>query len=83
VDKSWGGELPFSVLYARNGRKAKVFSGKRTYAEYEAEVLKLLNPPGRKTARSVASEGQGVSGIGRSGAFCRENRVRDSWSGIC
>ena len=44
VDKSWGGELPFTVLYARDGKKAKVLSGKHTYGEYEAEVLKLLQP---------------------------------------
>jgi len=44
VDKSWGGELPFSVLYARDGRKAKVFSGKHTYREYEEEIVKLLRP---------------------------------------
>lgn len=42
VDTSWGGELPFTVLYARNGRKAMVFSGKRSYAEYEHEVRRLL-----------------------------------------
>ena len=42
MDKSWGGELPFSVLYARDGKKAKVFSGKHTYREYETEVVKLL-----------------------------------------
>ncbi len=49
VDKSWGGELPFSVLYARDGRKAMVFSGKHPYREYESEIVKLLQPwPGRK-----------------------------------
>jgi thiol-disulfide isomerase/thioredoxin len=42
VERSWGGELPFSVLFARDGRKAKVLSGKHTYREYEQEVLKLL-----------------------------------------
>ncbi len=44
VDKSWGGELPFSVLYARDGRKAKGLSGKHTYREYEEEIVKLLGP---------------------------------------
>lgn len=42
VDASWGGELPFSVLYTRDGRKAKVLSGRHTYAEYEREVQTLL-----------------------------------------
>jgi len=43
VDTSWGGELPFSLLMARDGRKAKALSGKHTYRQYEAEILKLLN----------------------------------------
>lgn len=43
VDTSWGGELPFSVLFARDGKKAKSLSGKHTYREYEQEILKLLN----------------------------------------
>ncbi len=42
MDKSWGGELPFSVLFARDGRKAKSLSGKHSYQEYEKEILKLL-----------------------------------------
>ena len=41
VDKEWGGELPFSVLYDRSGRKAKTFSGKHSYDEYEKEILRL------------------------------------------
>jgi thiol-disulfide isomerase/thioredoxin len=43
VDKSWGGELPFSVLYARDGRKAMVLSGKQSYGDLEREVRRLLN----------------------------------------
>ncbi len=42
VDKGWGGELPFSVLYDRNGHKAKVLSGKHSYAQYQREILVLL-----------------------------------------
>jgi thiol-disulfide isomerase/thioredoxin len=42
MDKSWGGELPFSVLFARDGSKAKRLSGKHGYREYEQEILKLL-----------------------------------------
>jgi thiol-disulfide isomerase/thioredoxin len=44
VDRSWGGELPFSVLYARDGRKVRVLSGKHSYAEYEGEIRPLLSP---------------------------------------
>jgi thiol-disulfide isomerase/thioredoxin len=42
VEKSWGGELPFSVLYGRDGRKASVLSGKHSYAEYQKEIRPLL-----------------------------------------
>jgi thiol-disulfide isomerase/thioredoxin len=44
VDKAWGGELPFSVLYGKDGRKVKTLSGKHSYAEYEKEILKLARP---------------------------------------
>lgn len=43
VERSWGGELPFTVLYDRSGRKAKVLSGKHSYAEYEKEIRPLLS----------------------------------------
>ena len=42
VDRSWNGELPFSVVYGRDGKKAKVLSGQHSYAEFEDEVVKLL-----------------------------------------
>jgi thiol-disulfide isomerase/thioredoxin len=42
VDSSWGGELPFSVLYDRSGRKVRVFSGSLPVASVEREVRKLL-----------------------------------------
>jgi thiol-disulfide isomerase/thioredoxin len=42
VDRSWGGELPFTVLYGRDGRKAKTLWGKHTYAQYEKEIRVLL-----------------------------------------
>jgi len=35
VDKKWGGELPFSVVYGPDGKKAKVLSGKQSYASFE------------------------------------------------
>ena len=38
VDPGWGGELPFSVLFAPDGRKVKALSGKRSYADYEKEI---------------------------------------------
>jgi thiol-disulfide isomerase/thioredoxin len=45
VDPSWGGELPFSVLFAADGRKVKALSGKRSYGEYEREIAALLKGP--------------------------------------
>ncbi len=47
VDGKWGGELPFSVLYDREGRKARVLSGKHTLAQYRTEIVKLLGPETR------------------------------------
>ena len=42
VDAKWGGELPFTVLYARDGKKARVLSGKQSYADFESVVKALL-----------------------------------------
>jgi len=42
VDPGWGGELPFSVLFSADGRKVKVLSGKRSYADYEREIGAVL-----------------------------------------
>jgi len=42
VDPKWGGELPFSVLYGRDGRKVRVLSGQQSYADFDREVRKLL-----------------------------------------
>ncbi|MGI0149054.1 MAG: TlpA disulfide reductase family protein [Thermoplasmata archaeon] len=44
VDDSWGGELPFSVLYDRAGKKVRVFSGKLPISEAEREIRRLLAP---------------------------------------
>ncbi|HEY6066941.1 MAG TPA: redoxin domain-containing protein [Thermoanaerobaculia bacterium] len=42
VDRSWGGELPFSVLYDRSGKKSRVYSGSLPLADAEKEIRKLL-----------------------------------------
>jgi thiol-disulfide isomerase/thioredoxin len=42
VDGKWGGELPFTVLYARDGKKARALSGMQSYADFEREVSALL-----------------------------------------
>lgn len=44
VDGSWGGELPFSVLYDRAGKKVRVYSGKLPVSEAEREIRRLLAP---------------------------------------
>ena len=42
VDKKWGGELPFTVVYGRDGKRARSLSGKQSYAEFEKAVTGLL-----------------------------------------
>lgn len=42
VDSSWGGELPFSVLYDRSGKKVRVYSGELEIAAVEREIVDLL-----------------------------------------
>lgn len=42
VDPSWGGELPFSVLYDRAGKKVKIYSGKLEIPAVEREIVRLL-----------------------------------------
>ena len=42
VDPKWGGELPFSVVYGPDGKKAKVLSGKQSYQSFEKAVARLL-----------------------------------------
>ncbi len=42
VDRDWGGELPFSVLYARDGTRLKSLSGKHSYADYRREIEDAL-----------------------------------------
>ncbi|MGH9364986.1 MAG: TlpA disulfide reductase family protein [Thermoanaerobaculia bacterium] len=42
IDPNWGGELPFSVLYGRDGRKLRVLSGKSSYADFEKAALEAL-----------------------------------------
>jgi thiol-disulfide isomerase/thioredoxin len=42
VERSWGGELPFSILYDRSGKKVKSFSGKLPIAAAEKEIRRLL-----------------------------------------
>ena len=42
VDPSWGGELPFSVLYDRTGKKVKIYSGKLEIPAVEREIVRLL-----------------------------------------
>ena len=42
VDPKWGGELPFSVLYDRSGKKVRVYSGSLPVAAAEKEIRRLL-----------------------------------------
>ncbi|HEY1435223.1 MAG TPA: TlpA disulfide reductase family protein [Thermoanaerobaculia bacterium] len=42
VDPKWGGELPFTVLYGRDGKKARVLSGRQSSADFEKAIEELL-----------------------------------------
>ena len=42
VDPKWGGELPFTVVYGRDGKKAEVLSGKQSYASFEKAIASRL-----------------------------------------
>lgn len=42
ADEKWGGELPFTVLYGEDGKKARTLSGKQSYADLERAVSALL-----------------------------------------
>jgi len=42
VDPKWGGELPFTVVYGPDGKKARVLSGKQSYGDFERAVAGLL-----------------------------------------
>lgn len=43
IDKNWGGEIPVTYFYDKEGRKAASFSGSKKYEDFEKEVLKLIN----------------------------------------
>jgi thiol-disulfide isomerase/thioredoxin len=42
VDAKWGGELPFTVLYGKDGKKTRMLSGKQSYGELEKAIAPLL-----------------------------------------
>ena len=42
MDPKWGGELPFTVVYGRDGKKARALSGKQSYADFEKAIAELL-----------------------------------------
>jgi len=42
VDPKWGGELPFSVLYGRDGKRIRTLSGKQSRAAFDSAVAALL-----------------------------------------
>lgn len=44
VDKSWGGEVPFAVVYGRDGARKKTLSGEQTIAALTAAVEEALKP---------------------------------------
>lgn len=43
VDKSWQGEIPFTLIYDKEGIIKAKFIGNKTYNQFETEILKYLN----------------------------------------
>ncbi len=74
VDSSWGGELPFSVLYDRSGRKVRVFSGELEIAALEKQIVSLLAarapaPANRPTWPSSVPPGRDRELLARTAGF--------------
>jgi len=42
VDAKWGGELPFTVVYGKDGKKLRTLSGMQSYSNLEKVVSPLL-----------------------------------------
>ena len=42
VDPKWGGELPFTVVYGKDGRKLRTLSGLQSYPDLEKVIQPLL-----------------------------------------
>jgi thiol-disulfide isomerase/thioredoxin len=55
VDPDWGGELPFSVIYAPDGSRARTVSGKRSYSEYRRQVLDVMEEAKKMKKQSPAA----------------------------
>jgi thiol-disulfide isomerase/thioredoxin len=41
-DKKWGGEIPRTYLYDKNGKLVKAWSGSRSFEEFESELLAAM-----------------------------------------
>jgi thiol-disulfide isomerase/thioredoxin len=45
IDKKWGGEVPFAVVYGKDGALKKTFSGEQKIADLEAALDEVLKQP--------------------------------------
>jgi thiol-disulfide isomerase/thioredoxin len=43
IDKNWGGEIPVTYIYDKEGKRTTSFSGSRKYEDFEKEIVKLLD----------------------------------------
>jgi len=43
VDSSWGGEIPITILFDKNGKKEKRFTGQHSYKQFKEEIEKVLH----------------------------------------
>lgn len=41
-DKSWGGEIPITYIYDKDGKQVKKLSGSRSYEKFEKELIEVL-----------------------------------------
>ena len=79
VDPSWGGELPFSVLYDRAGRKVRVYSGSLPLSAAEKEIRRLLATPrplaSGQAVLFVSGRESAINGRRRKERGANENRA--------
>jgi thiol-disulfide isomerase/thioredoxin len=45
VDKKWAGEVPYAVIYGRDGTLRKAFSGEQKIADFERALEEVLRAP--------------------------------------
>ena len=55
VDPSWAGQVPYQVLYGRDGARLKSLAGQRPLAEIELAILAALGPEAPRAAEPTSA----------------------------